>query len=245
MLRLLYRLIVQRVKEYQLKKSTLRQNSSGTKQVFTKSVRLRWIFASGIVLVALASLTLYRFQFSLPLLSPDPNQAQLEIRVDSVANVPTVVFLERTPPSLTPVPENSNVNQITIQNSQFSPAFQLITAGSTIEIVNNDPILHNTHIIDGVDTVFNVATPLKSIAVRKTMTATGMLFVRCDLHPFMHGWIFVPPNPYYTVVHDPGAVIWSDILPGTYLLQKWEAGKFTSSLQIHLSPGEEKIISQL
>ena len=245
MLRLLYRLIVQRVKEYQLKKSTLKQNPSSTKQVFTKSVKFRWIFASGIVLVALVSFALYRFQFGLPLLSPDPNQAQLEIRVDSVANAPTVVFLERTPPSLTSVPENSNVSQITIQNSQFAPAFQLISAGSTIEIVNNDPILHNTHIIDGDDTVFNVATPLKSITVRKTMTATGMLFVRCDLHPFMHGWIFVPPNPYYAVVHDPRTVVWSDILPGAYLLQKWEAGKFTRSLQIHLSPGEEKVINQL
>ena len=245
MLRLLYRLIVQRVKEYQLKKSTLKQNPSSTKQVFTKSVKLRWIFASGIVLVALASLAFYRFQFDFPLLNPDPNQAQLEIRVDSVANAPTVVFLERSPPSLTPVPENSNVSQITIQNSQFAPAFQLISAGSTIEIVNNDPILHNTHIIDGDDTVFNVATPLKSITVRKTMTATGMLFVRCDLHPFMHSWIFVPPNPYYAVVHDPRTVVWSDILPGAYLLQKWEAGKFTRSLQIHLSPGEEKVINQL
>ncbi len=245
MLRLLYRLIVQRVKEYQLKKSSLRQNSSSTKQVFTKSVKLRWIFASGIVLVALASIVFYRFQFGLPLLSPNPNQAQLEIRVDSVANAPTVVFLERTPPSLTPVPKNSNVSQITIQNSQFAPAFQLISAGSTIEIVNNDPILHNTHIIDGDDTVFNVATPLKSITVRKTMTATGMLFVRCDLHPFMHGWIFVPPNPYYAVVHDPRTVVWSDILPGAYLLQKWEAGKFTKTLQIHLSPGEVKAINQL
>lgn len=245
MLRLLYRLIVQRVKEYQLKKSTLKQNPSSTKQTFTKSVNLRWIFASGIVLIALASLVLYRFQFGLPLLSSDPNQAQLEIRVDSVANVPTMVFLERTPPPLTPVPENPNVSQITIQNSQFAPAFQLITAGSTIEIVNNDPILHNTHIIDGDDTVFNVATPLKSITVRKTLTATGMLFVRCDLHPFMHSWIFVPPNPYYAIVHDPGTVVWSDILPGTYLLQKWEDGKFTRSLQIHLSPGEEKVINQL
>ena len=245
MLRLLYRLIVQRVKEYQLKKSSLRQNSSSTKQFVTKSVKLRWIFASGIVLVALASLVFYRFQFGLPLLSPNPNQAQLEIRVDSVANAPTVVFLERTPPPLTPVPENSNVSQITIQNSQFTPAFQLITAGSTIEILNNDPILHNTHIIDGDDTVFNVATPLKSITVRKTMTATGMLFVRCDLHPFMHSWIFVPPNPYYVVVNNSGTVVWADISPGTYLLQKWEAGKITRSLQIHLSPGEEKVINQL
>ena len=245
MLRLLYRLIVQRVKEYQLKKSTLRQNSSSTKQVFTKSVKLRWIFASGIVLVALASIVLYRFHFGLPLLSPNPNQAQLEIRVDSVANAPTVVFLERTPPPLAPVPENSNVSQITILNSQFTPAFQLITAGSTIEIVNNDPILHNTHIIDGDDTVFNVATPLKSITVRKTMTATGMLFVRCDLHPFMHSWIFVPPNPYYVVVKNSGTVVWTDISPGTYLLQKWEAGKITKSLQIHLSPGEGKVINQL
>ena len=245
MLRLLYRLIVQRVKEYQLKKSSLRQNSSSTKQVFTKSVKLRWIFASGIVLVALASIVFYRFQFGLPLLSPNPNQAQLEIRVDSVANAPTVVFLERTPPPLTPVPENSNVSQITIQNSQFTPAFQLISAGGTIEIVNNDPILHNTHIIDGDDTVFNVATPLKSITVRKTMTATGMLFVRCDLHPFMHSWIFVPPNPYYAVVNNSGTVVWTDISPGTYLLQKWEAGIFTRSLQIHLSPGEEKVINQL
>ena len=113
-----------------------------------------------------------------------------------------VHYLEQWPPVLCEVPESDNVNRIVIRNNQFSPKFQLIPVGSTVEIINEDSILHNTHIDDGHNTVFNVATPLKSVIVRKALTVTDLLNVRCDLHPNMYGWAFVPPSPHFAVVQE-------------------------------------------
>ena len=50
-----------------------------------------------------------------------------------------------------------NVSRILIKNNQFIPTLQILPAGSTLEIENQDSFLHNAHVTDGENTVFNVA----------------------------------------------------------------------------------------
>lgn len=246
MLRLLSRLIIQRTKQALARRRALRQDRDRQSQRSGEWLRARKlvIFAM-IAIVLVISIFVSRSQFNVSTVTTDPSRAQVEIHLDSVEVSPVVVYLEQRPPPLTPVPESDNISRIIIEDNQFIPTFQIISPGSTIEIENRDEMLHNTHVIDGNDTVFNIATPLRSVTVRKIIKATGMLNVRCDLHPFMHGWVFVPSNPYYTLVREPTAIRWTDIVPGEYRLRIWEAGTFREEISLTFSASETKSLQIL
>ena len=144
MLRLLYRLMVQRAKQAQARRHALRQ-----KQPAGRSHRSRKFVISTVIVVVLGCTVLvFRSHFEISTLTTDPNRAQMEIRLDSVKVAPVLIYLEQLHPSLTPVPENEDISQIIIEENQFIPTFQIISPGSTIEIANRDEILHNTHVID-------------------------------------------------------------------------------------------------
>ena len=246
MLRLIYQLIVQRAKQSKARRHALRQQQASQKQPARPPSRSRWIVLCIVTGVLVAfTIIVFRSQFEFSTLTTDPSKAQMKIQLGSVNVAPVVIYLEQSPPPLLPVPENDDVNQIIIENNQFIPTFQVVSAGSTIEIVNRDNLLHNAHLIDGGDTVFNVATPLTSISVRKVIKATGMLNVRCDLHPFMHGWIFVPSNLFFEVVREPKTISWVDITPGQYRLRVWEAGIIRQDISVTLAASERKTVDVL
>ncbi len=244
MFTLIYRLIVQRVKEYKTKRSARKESQSKNPTRTRGSAARIWAIGGAVFLAsAIAVFFIFRTGLNLPILKVDQNHAQLDIRVDSIDAPPMVLYLMPWPPPLTPVPESDAVSQIVIRNSQFIPGFQLIEAGSTIEIVNEDPILHNTHLSDGHNTVFNVATPLESVTVRKTVTATGILNVRCDLHPNMYGWIFVPPSPHFAILEEPGPILWTEIKPGNYRLIAWQTEQISRHRTLNLLPGKRYAVT--
>ncbi len=241
---LLYRLIVQRVQEYKAKRRARKDTRVTIRKRQFKIGRRRWIFAGVFFAACSIVITLaYRWQLDLPILNTSRDTVQLDIEVAAVKSTPLVLYLEKWPQALAPVAENDNVSKIVIRENQFVPRFQIIAAGSTVEILNEDPILHNTHLDDGHNTVFNVATPLRSITVRKTLTATGILNVRCDLHPTMYGWAFVPPSAHYAVMQEPGTVSWADILPGDYRLVVWQPEAISRHRLIQLNPGQHYAIT--
>ena len=248
MLRLLFRLFIQRLEERRARHSLRQRKPEWPNQSTGKSSRRRlFTAAAGILVLSFAAtlLIVNRYDFNLPLIEANRDVAKLLLQVNAVDVPPVIAFIERWPPPVQPVPESAAVTRISIEQNLFVPTFQLAPPGSALEIVNKDRILHNAHVVDEDDTVFNVATPLQSVTVRKTLTATGMLNVRCDLHPWMHAWIFVPPNAHYAVVREAGKVEWSNIEAGRYRLRLWQAGKFEVENLLRLAPGDVKTLDLL
>jgi hypothetical protein len=100
---------------------------------------------------------------------------------------------------------------------RFEPELQVIRPGS-IDIVNKDPVLHNTHGYYGRRTAFNTALPNQDQRVAAELLKTGTVRVDCDAHGWMEGWIFVRDNPYYAVTGADGKFAIADVPPGTYKL---------------------------
>ncbi len=100
---------------------------------------------------------------------------------------------------------------------RFEPELQVIRPGS-IDIVNKDPVLHNTHGYYGRRTAFNTALPNQDQRVTAELMKTGTVRVDCDAHGWMEGWVFVRDNPYYAVTGADGKFAIADVPPGTYKL---------------------------
>lgn len=103
----------------------------------------------------------------------------------------------------------------------FKPHVQVMPSGD-VEIVNSDPVLHNTHGFYGKLTAFNVALPNQGQRIKKPLKKAGLVRVECDAHGWMLGWIYVAENPYYAVTDKDGSFTIRDIPPGTYTLVTWQ-----------------------
>ena len=90
-----------------------------------------------------------------------------------------VVSVTKNVPS---IPVDSATSQRMIVNAKcaFVPNVGVAHVGDILEIHNQDPILHNTHIKIGEKTFLNVAQVPNSRAIPKTLKRTELHVLRCD-----------------------------------------------------------------
>lgn len=163
-------------------------------------------------------------------------KATLRLKVDAVGSAPLVVYLEPASMPNAGAPAVGTAS-ITSVHAAFEPRFQVASVGTRLEVGNLDPIPHNTHLVEGRRTLFNVATPTAGAAARKLLTRPGIFEVRCDLHPWMRAWVFVPAGAHHAVLWNPGEVTLEGIAPGSYRLRVWQAGG-ESSRNLVIASGE-------
>lgn len=139
----------------------------------------------------------------------------VEVGPDNVVKNAAVYLVEVAkgkvwPPASKP-PELDNIK------CRFVPDVQVIPAGP-LDVVNKDPVLHNTHGYYGNRTAFNMALPNEGQRIPTELTRAGTVRVDCDAHGWMEGWIYVVDNPYYAITGDDGKFSIIDVPPGTYNL---------------------------
>lgn len=100
---------------------------------------------------------------------------------------------------------------------RFAPEIQVIRPGK-LEVVNSDPVLHNTHGYYDKRTTFNLALPNQGQRISVDLPRPGTVRVDCDAHGWMEGWIYVVDNPYYAVTAADGKFSIPDVPPGDYTL---------------------------
>lgn len=99
----------------------------------------------------------------------------------------------------------------------FKPAVQVVRAGK-IDIVNSDPVLHNTHGFYGQRTAFNLALPDKGMKITSELPRPGLVRVECDAHGWMLAHVYVADSPYYVLTGADGSFSITDVPPGSYTL---------------------------
>jgi hypothetical protein len=114
-------------------------------------------------------------------------------------------------------PEQSKPPELDNIKCRFEPEVQIIRAGP-LDVVNSDPVLHNTHGYYGKRTAFNMALPNLDQRIPADLNRAGTVRVDCDAHGWMEGWIYVVDNPYYAITGADGKFSITDIPPGDYKL---------------------------
>jgi len=115
----------------------------------------------------------------------------------------------------------------------YRPRVQAILAGQMISIRNDDQTLHNVHGYKGASTLFNQAEiPGLPPIVRKLGNAGDVLKFKCDVHPWMTGYVVVSGNPFFAVTGDDGRFKITDVPPGKYTLTAWHERYGTKTTDI-------------
>ncbi|MFQ5882208.1 MAG: carboxypeptidase regulatory-like domain-containing protein [Candidatus Methylomirabilales bacterium] len=109
------------------------------------------------------------------------------------------------------------------EKGRFIPHVQVAMRGTRLEIVNRDPVLHNTHGFQGGRSLFNRALPrfLRGRPVFQPLPEAGLLEVMCDVHDWMNGWVIVLEHPYFAITGEDGTYAITEIPPGTYKVTAW------------------------
>jgi hypothetical protein len=98
----------------------------------------------------------------------------------------------------------------------YDPHMQVIGRNADLQVKNSDPILHNIHSYQEGRTILNIAEPKQGMVVEKKMNKAGGETLKCDVHNFMRGGLFVSENPYAAVTDADGKYELKDVPAGTY-----------------------------
>ena len=128
------------------------------------------------------------------------------------------------------------------KSCKFVPHVQVARRGK-LDIVNSDPVLHNTHGYYGKRTAFNVALPIQGGKVTKLLRSPGEVRVDCDAHGWMLAWIYVVDNPYFAQTGDDGRFSIADVPPGKYTLAVWQEELGLTEMPIVVAADEATEVS--
>ena len=147
-----------------------------------------------------------------------------------------VVYLKKVAKGK-PWEEQTETPQISNKDCVFEPHVQIMRSGD-IDILNEDPILHNTHGYYGRRTAFNLALPNKGDVITKQLKRPGTVRVDCDAHGWMLGWVYVADSPYYTLTTEDGTFSITDIPPGDYTLVATQEYTGDTEMSVTIKAGE-------
>ncbi len=117
---------------------------------------------------------------------------------------------------------------------EYHPHVLAFPAGSTIEILNPDGILHNVHSYSKVNSAFNMAQPKFKKTLDVKIEKPEAVEVKCDVHGWMHGWLVATANPYFAVTDGSGSFKLTDVPAGSYTVEVWheKLGKSTQKVTV-------------
>jgi hypothetical protein len=112
---------------------------------------------------------------------------------------------------------------------QFVPHIVAMREGQDLVVKNSAPIAHNVHVIGGVKGPdFNVILPPggeKKVAADEIPARPTPITVKCDIHPWMGGYIRVFSHPYFAITDEDGNFTIKDAPAGDWRIVIWQESK--------------------
>jgi len=129
------------------------------------------------------------------------------------------------------------------KDCRYAPHVVISPAGTELNIVNSDGILHNIHTYSTKNPAFNKAQPKFKKEMKENFAQPETVKLTCDAHGWMSGWLIVMDNPYYVVTDENGAFKITDVPPGDYELKFWHETLGEATQKVSVKPKEEAKVS--
>jgi plastocyanin len=108
------------------------------------------------------------------------------------------------------------------QGCTYHPHVWGIRAGQKLVIRNSDPTLHNIHALPTANAEFNQGQPFQGMETERTFDKPEvMVKFKCDVHPWMSGWMGVMNHPFFAVSGADGSFSIPNLPAGNYVVEAW------------------------
>jgi len=122
---------------------------------------------------------------------------------------------------------------------EYQPHVLAFMAGTPVEILNPDGILHNVHSYSKANSPFNMAQPKFKKTLDVKIEKPEAVELKCDVHGWMHGWLVATPTPYFAVTDTSGSFKLTDVPAGTYTVEVWHEKLGKSSQKVTVKAKED------
>lgn len=123
------------------------------------------------------------------------------------------------------------------QGCLYVPRVAGAQVGQPVEFLNGDAMLHNVHGTPKENAVWNFALSRKG--AERTLEFDEpeiMISIRCDLHPWMQGWLGVVAHPYFGVSGADGVVTLANVPAGDYSVGVWHERFGRQTAKVTVTP---------
>jgi plastocyanin len=124
----------------------------------------------------------------------------------------------------------------------YQPHVLAMRANQTLELLNHDPTSHNIHPVPATNREWNKAEPPGAKAQQTFSREEIAIPVKCNIHPWMRGYIAVFKHPYFAVTSQDGSFGLRGLPPGTYVIAAWHEKLGTARQTITVGANESKVV---
>jgi plastocyanin len=135
-------------------------------------------------------------------------------------------------------PNASGSGSVTLdqQGCTYHPRILPAQVGQTLIIKNDDSTLHNVHAVDPSKKYdFDQAQPSAGMTLNVPLKSEEiMLHVKCNVHPWMSGYIGIAGNPYYALSDESGKFTIKNVPAGKQTIEVWHEvyGPLTQTVDV-------------
>jgi len=126
---------------------------------------------------------------------------------------------------------------------QYIPHVLVVQPNQPLDIYNDDSTSHNIHPLAKVNAEWNKSQPIGAPPIHAKWESPEFIPVKCNVHPWMHGWHLVLTTSHYAVTGEDGAFRLQGLPPGKYTITAWQEQFGTQSQDVTVTGSETKSVS--
>jgi hypothetical protein len=126
---------------------------------------------------------------------------------------------------------------------QYIPHVAVMQPHQPLEIYSRDETSHNIHPLAKQNAEWNKSQPVGAPPIRAAWDKPEFIPVKCNIHPWMHGWFAVLPTSHYAVSDADGAFSLAGLPPGKYTLTAWHEQFPSQTQEVTVGAGETKNVN--
>jgi plastocyanin len=126
------------------------------------------------------------------------------------------------------------------EDCMYVPRVQGAVAGQVVTVENTDKTMHNVHTYRGQETILNQGQPAGSPPIKKDNVAAepAVLKFKCDVHPWMTGYIVVTDHPFFQTTGSDGSFKLDKVPAGKYTLEAWHSRYGLKTVTVTVEPNK-------
>jgi plastocyanin len=124
---------------------------------------------------------------------------------------------------------------------QYHSHVVAMEAGQKLLVENSDPTTHNIHPLPANNREWNQSQAQGVPPIEATFGREEIAIpVKCNIHPWMKGYIAVFKHPYFAVTDRDGKFVLRGLPAGTYTITAWQEKLGELNQKVTVGPKEEK-----